>query len=479
MRKSHYNLTALCGLTALAAGVFHYYPFLVLALLQLALILVFAVGRLWSLRKSQTYEKTPADHSGSWTPFFSVHIATYSEPPELVIKTLRSLENLKGADYEVLVVDNNTPEPALYEPVRAFCDQVGFKFFHFDNVQGAKAGALNLILSEMDRRASHVLVLDADYEAHPDLLVQASRYTSSDCALVQFPQSYRNAADGCPLTHEYASFFDVYMTAADEADSVLSTGTAAIVRISDLLEVGGWPTTTITEDADLGLILKQHEKDTKYVHRPIAEGVMPTVPEDFLKQRSRWIKGNLQVLRKHTSLQELSLEGRLSAFLQLTAWTSPLLLFPLIVLLGTLKMALGTPLGEILPVLLLSYASVGIYQIFLTYFFLMSDTERPFKTRLQASVLHVGTYWTSLRAVFEGLSGKELNFERTRKDNTRNPGDDSYLSLLSPAVILVCIGIGCIRYFDPVVGLGWVLLAFPTFARTYLHYVFSRVHNRT
>ena len=478
MKQNHFNITAICGLTALAAGVVHYYPFLALALVQLALILAFAAGRLWSLRKSQAYEKTPAEHSGSWKPFFSIQIATYSEPPELVIKTLRSLQNLQGADYEVIVVDNNTPDSALYEPVRTFCEEVGFRFFHFDDVKGAKAGALNLILPKMHQRASHVLVLDADYEAHPDLLVQATRYSSSDCALVQFPQSYRNATDDCPLTHEYASFFDVYMTAADQADSVLSTGTAAVVRVSDLLEVGGWPTTTITEDADLGLILKQHEKETKYVHRPVAEGVMPTVPEDFLKQRSRWIKGNLQVLRKHT-LEELSMEGRFSAFLQLTAWTSPLLLFPLIVILGTVKLAVGTPLGEVLPVLLLSYASVGLYQMFLTYFFLMSDTDKPLETRLQAAVLHVGTYWTSLQAVFEGLSGRELSFERTRKDNQRNPGEDSYLSILSPAVILVTIGIGCIRYLDPVVGLGWLLLAFPTFARAYLHYVFSHVYKRS
>ena len=478
MKKKHLHITTICGLTAPAAGVVHYYPFLALALVQLLLIVAFAAGRLWSLRKSQDYEKTPTGKGENYKPFFSIQIATYSEPPELVIKTLRSLQNLEGAEYEVMVVDNNTPDPALYEPVRTFCDEVGFRFFHFDDVKGAKAGALNLILPEINRRASHVLVLDADYEAHPDLLTQARRYSGSDCALVQFPQSYRNAHKDCPLTHEYASFFDVYMTAADEADSVLSTGTAAVVRVADLREVGGWPTTTITEDADLGLILKQHDKETKYVHRPVAEGVMPTVPEDFLTQRSRWIKGNLQVLRKHT-LQELSAEGRLSAFLQLTAWTSPLLFFPLIVLLGTVKLALGTPVEEVLPVMMLCYGSVGLYQMFLTYFFLMSDTNKPLETRLQAAILHVGTYWTSLQAVFEGMSGRELSFERTRKDNQRDPGDDSYLSLLTPAVILFSIGIGCIRYLDPVVGLGWLLLAFPTFARVYLHSVFSQVHKRS
>lgn len=145
-----------------------------------------------------------------------------------------------------MVIDNNTSDESLYLPVQDYCRRAGVRFFHFDEVEGAKAGALNLLLPRRDPRTTHILVLDADYQAQRDLLIQAARYATGDDSLIQFPQSYRNSAEDCPLTHEYASFFDVYMTAADEADSVLSTGTAAVVRVDDLEEVGGWPTTTIT-----------------------------------------------------------------------------------------------------------------------------------------------------------------------------------------------------------------------------------------
>ena len=43
---------------------------------------------------------------------------------------------------------NNTPDPALTEPVEAHCKFLGerFKFLNVDNLKGFKAGALRLAL---------------------------------------------------------------------------------------------------------------------------------------------------------------------------------------------------------------------------------------------------------------------------------------------------------------------------------------------
>ena len=48
-------------------------------------------------------------------------------------------------DFEVIVLDNNTPDPAIWRPVEAHCRKLGprFRFFHFDGVKGFKGGALN------------------------------------------------------------------------------------------------------------------------------------------------------------------------------------------------------------------------------------------------------------------------------------------------------------------------------------------------
>lgn len=476
MTKNDITIPTIFGAAAITASLFHHYPLMLMALVQLVLSVLFIAGRTWSLRRAQAYEASAPTVRREHKPFFSIQIATYSEPPELVIKTLESLKGLKGAGYEAIVVDNNPPAPELYEPVQEYCRRNGFRFFHFDDVEGAKAGALNLILPERDPRTTHVLVLDADYQAESDLLIQAARYASRDYSLIQFPQSYRNSAVDCPLSHEYASFFDVYMTAADEAESVLSTGTAAVVRVSDLQEVGGWPTTTITEDADLGLLLKQHGKSTTYVHRPVAEGVMPTATGEFLKQRSRWIKGNIQVLLKH-SLSNLPLQGRVAAFLQLTAWATPLVLYPLILLLGTVRLLLGTSPSEVLPALALSQASFAVYYLFVTYFFIKSDEERPLRTRLQAALLHLGTYWTSLQAVLEGLSGRDLAFERTSKEGEKPCSDVWKMAL--PVAALLAVALLCGEFLHPVVGIGWCLLSGPSLGRLYMDQMFCHIHERS
>lgn len=191
---------------------------------------------------------------------------------------------------------------------------------------------------------------------------------------------------------------------------------------------------------------------------------------------NRWIKGNVQVLRKH-ALEEMPLEARFSTFLQLTAWASPLVLYPLIVILGTLKALLGATPTEVIPPLLLSHASFGLYSLFIVDFFISSDPEKPLDARLQAAILHFGTYWTSLGAVVEGLSGKELVFERTRKDRGSDDASSSFKTALLPAVLMLAVGLVSSCFLDPAVGLGWSLLASLTLAKVYLHLIFERVQD--
>ena len=53
-------------------------------------------------------------------------------------------------DFEVIVIDNNTTDPALWRPVAEHCARLGarFRFFHLGIWPGFKAGALNFALRE-------------------------------------------------------------------------------------------------------------------------------------------------------------------------------------------------------------------------------------------------------------------------------------------------------------------------------------------
>ena len=74
--------------------------------------------------------------------------------------------------FEVLVIDNNTMDPAVWEPVAEHCARLGpkFRFFTLGKYKGYKAGALNFALRETAPDAEIIGVIDSDYLVDPDWL---------------------------------------------------------------------------------------------------------------------------------------------------------------------------------------------------------------------------------------------------------------------------------------------------------------------
>src|SRR6202012_1807815 len=97
--------------------------------------------------------------------------------------------------FEVLVIDNNTRNPEVWQPVREHVARLGsrFRFFHLEDWPGFKAGALNFALDQTDPRAEVVGVVDADYVVSPDWLKSlTAHFAESRVAVVQSPQAHRN-----------------------------------------------------------------------------------------------------------------------------------------------------------------------------------------------------------------------------------------------------------------------------------------------
>ncbi len=261
------------------------------------------------------------------TAFISIHVPTYNEPPALVKNTLRALAKLDYPHYEVLVIDNNTADAAVWEPVQRYCEQLGdqFHFFHVDQLSGYKAGALNYLLNHIDARTTHVAVVDADYEVKKDFLNVALPHFTDHVALVQFPQAYRNAGKsnrGMTLDYEY--FFGGVMNFSNQLQAVSSTGTLSIVTLAALKQLKQWDQEVVTEDAELGLRLNVMGFRGVYVDQVVGKGVMPHDLKSLKKQRRRWSFGNAQILRRHLGpllvSQQLSWRQRLALLAQITAW---------------------------------------------------------------------------------------------------------------------------------------------------------------
>jgi len=239
------------------------------------------------------------------SPRVSIHVPCYNEPPAMVIETLDALSRLDYDNFEVIVLDNNTPERETWLPVETRCRELGerFRFYHYDNMAGFKAGALNEALKLTDPRAVYVAVIDSDYQVEPFWLRRALPFFAShDIALVQGPQDYRDAHQNifkAMAYEEYRGFFQIGMVERNEHNAIIQHGTMTIVRKDALEEVGGWATWCITEDTELGLKLFEAGYSAAYIPETMGSGVMPDTLDAFMSQRYRWVYGAMQIMKHH------------------------------------------------------------------------------------------------------------------------------------------------------------------------------------
>jgi exo-beta-1,3-glucanase (GH17 family)/cellulose synthase/poly-beta-1,6-N-acetylglucosamine synthase-like glycosyltransferase len=248
---------------------------------------------------------TPQHLEDDQLPMVSVQVPAYNEPPEMLIETLNALAQLDYPRYEVLVIDNNTKDSAVWQPVEAHCLKLGprFRFFHVDPLTGFKAGALNFALKQTAPEAEILAVIDSDYVVTPNWLRDmAPQFAKPSLAIAQAPQDYRDDGENlfkAMCYAEYKGFFYIGMLTRNERNAIIQHGTMTMVRKSVLHEVGGWAEWCITEDAELGLKIFERGYEATYIPKTYGRGLMPDTFLDFKKQRFRWAYGAVQILRRH------------------------------------------------------------------------------------------------------------------------------------------------------------------------------------
>jgi len=241
-------------------------------------------------------------------PMVSVHVCTYAEPPELVMATLDALNRMSYPAFEVLVIDNNTKDEALWRPVERHCQLLGprFRFFHIDELPGGKAAALNFGLAHTSADADLVALVDADYIVEPDFLDRLEPYLRDPkVAFAQTRHDYRDSADNGfkeAAYGEYRILFTTYMRARMRWGSPIAVGTMVLFRREALEKVGGWAEFCVSEDSEVAIRLSAHGYRGIYLPITLGRGVMPETFGDYRRQRTRWTFGPTQEVRRNWRL---------------------------------------------------------------------------------------------------------------------------------------------------------------------------------
>ncbi len=258
---------------------------------------------IWSKGSRRAFD--PVHVPDDMLPMVSVHVPAYNEPPEMMIETLNALAALDYPRFEVIVMDNNTKDPEVWQPVEQHCKSLGprFHFYHEDPLAGYKAGALNYCLTKTDPAVEVVAVIDSDYVVTPNWLSDlVPQFSKPSVAIVQAPQDYSDEGENlfkAMCYAEYRGFFYIGMITRNERNAIIQHGTMTMVRKSVLEEVGNWAEWCITEDAELGLKIFEKGYEAQYISKSYGKGVMPDTFIDFKKQRYRWAYGAIQIMRHH------------------------------------------------------------------------------------------------------------------------------------------------------------------------------------
>jgi len=188
-------------------------------------------------------------------------------------------------------------------------------------------------------RGRYLVIYDAEDRPERDQLrksVAAFARAAANVACLQAKLNYYNA-DQNHLTRffavEYACWFDLFLPGLNALEVPMPLGgTSNHFRTEVLRELGGWDPFNVTEDCDLGIRLARRGFRTLVLDSTTWEEA-PSHLWNWVRQRSRWVKGYLQTHLVHTrrplrTLRSLGLRGTGSFLLTVGGLCATLLLNP-------------------------------------------------------------------------------------------------------------------------------------------------------
>ena len=368
----------------------------------------------------------PLDLRSENIPFVSIHVPAYKEQPHVLEETLRALAKLKYTNYEVLVIINNTPEEFYWKPIEKVCEELGDKFV-FMNITctGFKAGALNAALEQTNKEAEIIAVIDADYVVESTWLVDlVPLFDDPKVAIVQAPQDHRDGDESilkAAMNAEYAGFFDIGMIDRNEENAIVVHGTMVMVRLSSMMEVGGWGTDTIVEDSELGLRLFEAGYIAHYTNRRYGYGLLPDTFEAFKTQRHRWAYGAIQILKKHwqefkPSSKSLSPRQKSKFVAGWFFWLSDAM-GPVMAVMNIIWVPVIIFVGVTIPTIPLTIPIITAFLVNILHTFILyrMKVRATMKDTILSSIASMSLQLIIFKAVFDGFVKDGLPFKRTQK----------------------------------------------------------------
>lgn len=238
-------------------------------------------------------------------PTVDVLIATYNESTSILTKTIVGCLNL---DYPKDKITITLCDDGARETAKALCAELGIQYIARPEKSHAKAGNINYALQNTNGR--FVALLDADMVPKSAFLQKTIGYFVDDTVgFVQTPQIFSNPDPfqhnlhlNAQIPNEQDLFMREIQAGRARYNAVLHVGTNAVFRRKVLDEIGGIPVGTITEDMATGMLIQARGYQTIFIKEVLCTGLSVETFTDLIRQRERWCRGNIQVVKKWNPL---------------------------------------------------------------------------------------------------------------------------------------------------------------------------------
>ncbi|EUJ42731.1 glycosyltransferase family 2 protein [Listeria riparia] len=231
---------------------------------------------------------------------------------EVVIeKTIRSILALSYQKKMVIVVDDDSSDNTVAIVRQMNLPNVRVIERKKPNAQLGKGESLNYAYSKIIKAARRLgksptnlilTVIDGDGRPSDNLLTEANRvFRDTAVGAAQARIRITNRKRILPMMQdiEFYSTVAAIQNSREYTESVGLGGNGQFTRLSALVELGPTPwSKCLLEDFDLGLSILLKGWKSKYIGDAIVYQQGLTSVKKFIRQRARWVQGNIQSIKR-------------------------------------------------------------------------------------------------------------------------------------------------------------------------------------
>lgn len=241
-------------------------------------------------------------------PFVSILVPAHNEG-KVIGKTVESLLSL---DYpidkmELIVINDNSSDNSkdILQSIKDRHNKYNFTIINTDNITGGKGKSNALNIGYQKSKGDFIAIYDADNTPEKTALRYLIQTIVKDPSLGAVIGKFRTRNKHKNILTKFINIetlsFQWIAQAGRKQLLGLCTipGTNFVLRRTTIEKLGGWDTKAIAEDTEISFRIYKMGHRITYVPQSVTWEQEPETVNVWIKQRTRWVKGNIYVLVKY------------------------------------------------------------------------------------------------------------------------------------------------------------------------------------